>query len=195
MDDLPADKAHRRADMPENGRTVGPSAGSRRRYPLLRALGTAFAWVFRLLCAVIILLDELVRPIYRPLIARLAALGLMQAFERWIGRLPALAVLILLLVPYAIVEPLKFVGLVWAADGWPKRGTLLFLLAHLVSFVLIERIFTAGRPQLMTIRWMAWVIDTANAVRGRIVVALQLEALKRRLRRLIRRLRAQLRGL
>ncbi len=47
----------------------------------------------------------------------------------------------------------------------------------------------------MTIRWMAWVIDTANAVRSRIVVALRLEALKRRLRRLIRRLRAQLRGL
>lgn len=198
MDDLSADKAHHRADMPEDSRSPGPiaadSAAFRRRRPLLGALGTALGWIFRLVAALVIVLDELVRPIYRPLIARLAALGIMQAFERWIGRLPALAVLILLLVPYAVVEPLKFVGLVWAADGWPKRGTALFLLAHLVSFVLIERIFTAGRPQLMTIPWMAWVIDTANAVRGRIVVALRLEAAKRRIRRLVRRLRAELRG-
>jgi len=185
--------------MSDSDRAPGPSPARppepRRRYPLLKALGTALGWIFRLVAALVIILDELVRPIYRPLLARLAALGIMQAFERWIGKLPALAVLILLLVPYAVVEPLKFLGLVWAADGWPKRGTALFLFAHLVSFVLIERVFTAGRPQLMTIPWMAWVIDTANAVRRRIVVALRLDAAKRRIRRLVRRLRAARRGL
>ncbi|ADH91029.1 hypothetical protein Snov_3759 [Ancylobacter novellus DSM 506] len=199
MDDHPDDKTHHRPGMSDSDRAPDPlparSPGPRRRYPFFRTLGTALGWIFRLVAALVIILDELVRPIYRPLLARLAALGIMQAFERWIGKLPALAVLILLLVPYAIVEPLKFLGLVWAADGWPKRGTALFLIAHLVSFVLIERVFTAGRPQLMTIRWMAWVIDTANAVRRRIVVALRLEAAKRWIRRAFRRLRAELRGL
>lgn len=197
MDDHPDDKAHHRTGMSDSDRAPdpfpAPPPGPRRRYPLLRALGTTLGWIFRLVAALVIILDELVRPIYRPLIARLAALGIMQTFERWVGKLPALAVLILLLVPYAIVEPLKFLGLVWAADGWPKRGTALFLIAHLVSFVLIERVFTAGRPQLMTIPWMAWVIDTASAMRRRIVAALRLEAVKRWIRRAIRRLRADLR--
>ena len=193
MDDHPDHKAHDRADMPDSDQPPGPIPALRRRNPFFSALATALGWIFRLVAAVIILLDELARPIYRPLLARLAALGIMQAFERWIAKLPVLAVLILLLVPYAIVEPLKFLGLVWAADGWPKRGTALFLLAHLVSFVLIERVFTAGRPQLMTIPWMAWVIDTASAVRRRIVVALRLEAMKRWVRRAISRLRADIR--
>lgn len=151
--------------------------------------------LFRLACALVIVLDELVRPIYRPLLARLAALRIMQAFERRVAGLHPFAVLAVLAIPYAIVEPLKFVGLLWIANGWEKRGTLLFLFAHLVSFVVIERIFTAGRRQLMTIGWMAWVIETGVSVRRRIYDALHVEAVKRRIARQFRRLRAALRAL
>lgn len=162
-----------------------------RRHPLRLALGFAF----RLACALVIILDELVRPIYRPLIARIASLRVMQAFEHWVGGLAAWAVLALLAIPYAIVEPLKFVGLIWIANGAERRGTALFLFAHLVSFVLIERIFSAGRAKLMSIAWMAWAIDTANAVRLRIVTALRLDAIKQRIRRFAFRLRRRLRAL
>ncbi|MCK0206721.1 hypothetical protein MWN33_01600 [Starkeya koreensis] len=165
------------------------------RPPRRRLLLAVPAFLFRLVCALVIILDELVRPIYRPLLARLAALRLMQAFERRVARLHPFAVLALLVIPYALVEPLKFVGLVWIANGWEKRGTLLFLCAYLVSFVVIERIFTAGRSQLMTIGWMAWVIDTGVAVRRRIYDRLHLDAIKRRIARQVRRLRARLRAL
>lgn len=149
--------------------------------------------IFRLACALVIILDELVRPFYRPLIRGLAALAPMRALERWIGARAPLVVLVLLIVPYAIVEPLKFVSLLWMADGHVRTGGTVFVLAHLVSFILIERIFTAGKPQLMTIGWMRWVIETAATVRDRVVARLRLDVFKRRLHALLRFLRARLR--
>lgn len=156
---------------------------------LLAGLGL----IFRLACALVIVLDELVRPLYRPLIDRLAALAPMRALERWIAARAPLVVLTLLLIPYAIVEPLKFIGLLWIADGHVRTGGMVFVLAHLVSFILIERIFTAGKPQLMTIGWMRWVIETASAVRDAVVARLRLDVFKRRLRAFFRYLRAALR--
>ncbi|TSJ64053.1 hypothetical protein FO470_01775 [Starkeya sp. 3C] len=188
MDDPIRDRAHHRAAMTD---PILSSNTRRRRHPLRVALG----FVFRALCAVVIILDELVRPIYRPLIARIAALRIMHSFERWVGGLHPLVILVLLAIPYAIVEPLKFVGLLWIANGAGRSGTVLFLAAHLVSFVLIERIFSAGRSKLMTIGWMAWVIDTANAVRRRITLALHLDEMKESLRRMAHRLRLRLRAL
>ncbi|WP_371348143.1 hypothetical protein [Ancylobacter sp. IITR112] len=172
---------------PRRNRT-DPGGGPGRR-PLRAALGV----LFRLLCAPLILLDELVRPFYRPLIARLAALGIMRAFERWIAARSVWTILVLLAVPYVTIEPLKFVALVWIADGWPKAGTVLFLLAYLVSFVVIERIYSAGRPKLMTLPWVAWVIVTLTALRDRVVAALRLDRLKTTLRRAVRDLRRRLR--
>lgn len=149
--------------------------------------------VFRLVCAVVILLDELVRPLYEPLLRRLGALQLVQAFERWVSGLSPYWILALIGVPYLVVEPLKFLALLRIADGHVRSGTIAFLLAHLVSFVLIERIFTAGRAQLMTLRPMAWLIETAGSVRRSLVAALRLAELRTRLKALWRwaRLRAR----
>lgn len=158
-----------------------------------RGLRRAGLGVFRLLAALVILLDEAVRPLYRPLLRRLAALGLMRRFERWVGARGQLTVLALLIIPYAVVEPLKFIALLWIADGAVRTGTATFILAHLVSFVLIERIFTAGKRQLMSISWMAWIITTAQQVRDSLVARLGLDRLKHRLRALLRRARAGLR--
>lgn len=166
-----------------------PIVPPRRRNPFLEVLRLAF----RLLCAVVILLDELVRPLYRPLLDRIAALKLMQAFEQWVGSLPAYAVLVLIAVPYGVVEPLKFLALLQMANGHVRTGGFVFLLAHLVSFVLIERIFTAGKAKLMTVRWMAYVIETAASVRRSVVEWLKLSELKRRARALWRWARLRLR--
>lgn len=160
----------------------------RRASPLWRILG----FLFRLLCTPLILLDELVRPLYRPLIARLAALRIMHAFERWIAARSVTTILVLLVVPYVTIEPLKIVALVWIADGWARAGTVLFLLAYLVSFVIIERIYSAGRTKLMTVPWMAWVIVTLTNLRDRVVTALRLDRLKIALRRRVREVRRSL---
>lgn len=161
------------------------ASAARRASPLWRVLG----FLLRLLCTPLILLDELVRPLYRPLIARLAALRIMHAFERWIAARSVTTILVLLVVPYVTIEPLKIVALVWIADGWARAGTVLFLLAYLVSFVIIERIYSAGRAKLMTVPWMAWVIVTLTNLRDRVVAALRLDRLKQALRRRVREVR------
>lgn len=176
------DRASDRARVPARRR-----ANFRER-PVRWTLG----FLFRLLCAPLILLDELVRPLYRPLIARLAALKIMHAFERWIAARSVWTILVLLIVPYATIEPLKFVALLWIAGGWPKAGTVLFLVAYLLSFVVIERIYSAGRAKLMTLPWMAWVILTLATLRDRVVAALRLDRLKASLRRTARDLRRRL---
>lgn len=159
------------------------------RNPVAAALRAAF----RLVCGVVILLDELVRPLYRPLIRRIAELRLVQAFEGWVARRSPYLVLVLIGVPYIVVEPLKFLALIGIANGHGKLGTLVFLLANLVSFVVIERIFSAGKAQLMTLRPMAWLITTAGAVRASLVSWLRLAELKARLRVVARWARLHLR--
>lgn len=168
---------------------IAPPTRRISRNPVVAALRFAF----RVVCGVVILLDELVRPLYRPLIRRIAELRLMQAFEGWVARRSPYAVLVLIGVPYIVVEPLKFLALIGIANGHGKTGVFAFLLAHLVSFVLIERIFTAGKAQLMTLRPMAWVIATAGAVRASVVSWLRLAELKARLRVLARWARLHLR--
>ncbi|MFD2032683.1 hypothetical protein ACFSKM_25045 [Ancylobacter dichloromethanicus] len=44
----------------------------------------------------------------------------------------------------------------------------------------------------MALPWMAWIIDTANALRARIVAALRLDRLKDRLRRTLTGLRRRI---
>ncbi|MBS7554975.1 hypothetical protein KHC23_15100 [Ancylobacter dichloromethanicus] len=175
------------APAPERPRQTSARHTFRQR-PLRASLG----FLFRLVCALLILLDELARPVYRPLVARIAALRVVHAFERWVAARSVWTILALLVIPYATVEPLKFVGLIWIAGGWEKRGAALLVFAYLLSFVLIERIFAAGRPKLMALPWMAWIIDTANALRARIVAALRLDRLKDRLRRTLTGLRRRI---
>ncbi|MFD2032684.1 hypothetical protein ACFSKM_25050 [Ancylobacter dichloromethanicus] len=103
------------APAPERPRQTSARHTFRQR-PLRASLG----FLFRLVCALLILLDELARPVYRPLVARIAALRVVHAFERWVAARSVWTILALLVIPYATVEPLKFVGLIWIAGGWEK---------------------------------------------------------------------------
>lgn len=166
-----------------------PSPRRPGRTPLIRGLVV----LFRIVAGAVIVLDELVRPLYRPLLRWIAGLRLMQALERWVSDLSPYVVLVLIGVPYLVVEPLKFLALLKIADGHVKTGTVAFLLAHLISFVLIERIFSAGRAQLMTLRPVAWMVTTAASVRDAIAAFVHLERIKARMRALVRWVRMQLR--
>jgi len=159
----------------------------------LRLLRAALRLILRIVLGAFILLDELVRPIYRPLIAYIAKLRITEALSRWIAARSPWTILVLLVIPYAIVEPLKIVALLWIAHGAVRLGILTTALAHLLSFVVIERIFTAGKPKLMTIPHLARIIDMITALRRAIVGWLRLDVLKREARVVLRRLMALLR--
>jgi hypothetical protein len=58
-------------------------------------------------------------------------------------------------VPLAIVEPLKLVAAVVAGSGHWLTGTITIACAYLVSLFFVERLFVVAKPKLLTLPWFA----------------------------------------
>ena len=121
---------------------------------------------FNIIVAFLILLDEIARPLYRPLARWLASLRLIEAAEARIARLNRYVILVLLAVPFAIAEPLKVYGVLMLGEGHLIRGLIILALAYLASFLLIERIYHAGRDKLLSIGWFGWIMAQITRVRA-----------------------------
>ena len=121
------------------------------------------------LLSILILLDEIVRPIYRPLTRWISERRVVALTEAAIGRLPPYAVLALLAVPFAVAEPLKLVGVVLIGRGQIGFGALVLILSYLASFLIVERIYHAGRAKLMTIGWFAKVMNLLAQLRAKVL--------------------------
>ncbi|MDB5541259.1 MAG: hypothetical protein JWQ89_2986 [Devosia sp.] len=123
---------------------------------VLRAIGRAIVIV-----AVVIytLLDDLLFPLFRPLIRRLGELRLFQRLGDLIASLPPYAVLVLLAVPFVILEPAKLFAVYRGATGHVVQGTALLLVAHALSLLVSERLFHAGYEPLMRIGWFKALLD------------------------------------
>lgn len=126
----------------------------------------------RLLLAMAVLIhDALATLLARPLhwLAQWQPIRRMQA---WVAKQSALTVLVLLAVPVIVLEPAKLIGLLWLATGkvWAGLGLLVF--AYGLSLVLIERIFDAGLPALLTWGWFRrgyeWFVGFRAAIMARI---------------------------
>ncbi|HEV7324642.1 MAG TPA: hypothetical protein VGN91_06205 [Bosea sp. (in: a-proteobacteria)] len=142
----------------------------------------------------VILLDELVRPLYRPLIAWFASLRLVARCEEAIGRLPPYGALLALAIPFAIVEPLKLLGLLFLARGAFTAGIVTTTIGHLAGFLLVERVYHAGRAQLLTIPWFARIMGWIEAIRQVVIGRIKASAAWQRAVVLVRALRERLRG-
>src|SRR6478736_6263375 len=105
-----------------------PPVSNDRSLPKRLALG-----IVRAVLTVFIVLDEMARPLYRPLIRWFSSLRLVHRLEEAVAGLPRPLVLLALAVPFAIAEPLKLLGLVMMARGafWP--GLIVLGLAHLAE--------------------------------------------------------------
>ena len=124
---------------------------------------------FEAVMVVFIVLDEIARPLYRPLLRWTASLRLMHHLERWVAARHRLTILVLLAIPFIIVEPLKIVALFWIGRGALISGAVLLALAYLAGFVFVERIYSAGKPKLLTIAWFAWVMRLLVSVRNALI--------------------------
>jgi len=121
---------------------------------------------FNVVVAVLILLDEVARPIYRPLARWLGSLRLVERIEARIAGLNRYVILVLLAVPFAVAEPLKVYGVLMLGEGHFVRGVVILALAYLASFLLIERIYHAGRDKLLSIRWFGWIMTQITTIRA-----------------------------
>lgn len=116
---------------------------------LLRPVATLFAVGY-------FLLDALAYWVVRPVVRRIARLPLFGRIGRWVAGLGPYPSLILVLVPLALLEPAKPVGAWLFATGRPMAGAAVIVGAELVKITLVERLFHAAKPKLLTIGWFAW---------------------------------------
>src|SRR4051812_38086708 len=87
----------------------------------------------------------------RPISRALARLGLFDKLSQAIASLGPYTTLALFVVPLAVLEPAKPVGLYFIAEGHYVRGVIVIAVAELLKIVIVERIYHIGRPKLMTI--------------------------------------------
>lgn len=127
----------------------------------------------RVLVAVPLVVEALARPAYQPLLRRVSQLAILRRVERWVATKPRWLILLILAVPFLGVEPLKVLGLIWIGEGLLLRGLGLLAFAYGASFVLVERIYHAGRDKLRSYRWLALCIDVAVGIRDSVLASLR----------------------
>lgn len=120
----------------------------------------------RAVFTLVILISEIVRPLYRPLVGWISTFAFVVRFSDFVAALPRFMILVLFVVPFAIAEPLKIFALILIARGAFVPGLVIIVVAYLVSFVLVERIFHAGREKLLTYGWLKWIFDRIEPVRA-----------------------------
>jgi len=146
------------------------------------------------LVAIYFLIDDVVLAAVRPLVAAVAELRLFARMAAFLERLPPYPTLILFVVPFALLEPVKLAGLWLMATGHFRSGLVTLTLAHLVSIVVVERLFHASRAKLLTIPWFAWGYQKVMVLYDWSVGRLKATAAWRRATATLRGLRERLRA-
>ena len=107
-----------------------------------------------------------------PLISRTRRrreMTLLAGVRRRIQRLGPYQSMVLLVIPLAVVKPLKFASLFVAGKGHWLTGTGMIVAAYAVSLLIVERLFRIVRPKLTTLGWFAKLWEYYVALRNRIV--------------------------
>ncbi|MBN9309732.1 MAG: hypothetical protein J0I99_07350 [Devosia sp.] len=139
------------------------------RTPLMRAIKAVGRFVVAVAAVAYLILDELLFPLFRPLIAWLTGLRLFQRLGEWLGRLPPYVALVAFAVPFIIIEPVKVAAIWWVGIGHVITGTIGLLFAHALSLLVVERIFHAAYEPLMRIGWFAKLLGWLFGIRDRAI--------------------------
>lgn len=102
------------------------------------------------------LIDLIFLSVVRPLRRRIMALRSVGRHRGWMSRLNRYAALLLLLVPWLILEPIKPIGIVLFTRKHHLAATLLIVISEIVKLALFEQLFDMTKPKLMTFSWFAW---------------------------------------
>lgn len=143
-----------------------------------------------------LVLDGIVTPVLRPLLGWVARLRFVIRLQDIVAALPPYAILVLLAIPFAFAEPAKFYALYLMTEGHFATGLVTISMAYLVSLLVVERIYHAGRAKLKTIPWFAKLMDWLTGIRDRLLAwarATRVWAFSVKLKRKARALAAKLR--
>jgi hypothetical protein len=160
---------------PEQGRSNQTPPLVRAAAAVLRAAATVLVIAYEAAAAIF-------TPLLRPIWQWLAGLTLFRAIGDWIGRQPPYVVLVLLGVPFCVIEPGKYLALFWMATGHLVGGGIALVFAHVLSLLVCERIFHAGYEPLTRIDWFNRLFTWLIALRDRALGWLRATSPWRRLR-------------
>jgi hypothetical protein len=123
------------------------------------------SWPAQVIVVIYIALDELGRFVFRPFNRWLNSLSLVAKAEAWIAGCPPYVVLVLLVVPFGIAEFVKLFAVLAMSTGHFVTGVVIFILAYIVSLLVVDRIYHAGRAKLLQIAWFARLMDWLVSLR------------------------------
>jgi hypothetical protein len=103
------------------------------------------------------LFEDLVVALVRPVERALAELALFERLGRFLRALGPYQTLAFFAVPYLAFEGPKLYALYLIATGHGRFGTILLVVSHVASIVVVERLFHVTRDKLLTIRPIAIV--------------------------------------
>jgi len=101
------------------------------------------------------LIDLIFLSFVRPLRRRLMALKWVRSLRGWVGTLNRYAALLLLVVPWLILEPIKPLGFILFRHKHHLAATLLIVGGELIKLSLFEQLFDMTKPKLMSFLWFA----------------------------------------
>lgn len=128
-----------------------------------------FQIAFNIIVAVLLVVDAVARPLYQPILNWFKELAIVARLETEIAKLPRFAILVLFAVPFVIAEPLKLYALLLIPTGHLIYGLFLLAMAYLLTFLLVERIYHAGKDKLLTYGWLAWAMKHVSTIRDMVV--------------------------
>ncbi len=114
-------------------------------------------------------IDAIFAPLFRPLFRWIVRIVDFMRLQDLIAAMPPYAILVSLAVPFGIAEPAKLIALYLIAAGHFKAGVIMTVLAHLLTLVVVERIYHAGRAKLWTIGWFAKLMEWLIGIRDRLL--------------------------
>jgi hypothetical protein len=123
--------------------------------------------------ALILLFEEWIWNVMLRATARLAAHPWVKIVERRLALLEPVEALSVFILPMLVLLPFKLAAVYVLARGKFIAGTLVLILAKVVSTALGARIYYVVRPQLHTLAWYVRWESAFLAWKGRMVAALR----------------------
>lgn len=115
------------------------------------------------LLAILLIIEEWLWDILSVCGHYLALLLRLESVERWLMQTAPFTALLAIMIPILIVTPINLAAFWLLLHGLLLQGLLLEVFAKLLGTLLVARVFTLTKPQLLTFAVIAWVYNTVTA--------------------------------